>query len=151
MDLSVYQTATNESFYTSFLTYTWGMISDIDIESEILRSLGEFRNDVWAVWRLVNLRTYKGIFSYLPETKNTCNMNDASADDDANRNIENTKVSIQPNMPEINSDELPSDWITFEAEFILLWVSHVTHAATKTMHSPNSTLDDGIFKVLIVR
>jgi len=151
MDLSVYQTATNESLYTSFLTYTWGMISDIDIESEILRSLGEFRIDVWAIWRWINLRTYKGTFSYLPVPTNTFNKNDVGADDDANSNIENTKANIQPRMPQIKSDELPSGWITFEAEFLILWASHVTHAATKTMHSPDSTLDDGIFKVLIVR
>lgn len=155
MDLSVYQTATNESFYTSFLTYSWGMIADIDIESEMIRFLGELRNDVWAVWRLINLRTYKGKFSYLPAPTNTCTVgkNDAGVDDDINRNAANARSSanIQPNMPDIKSDELTSDWISFEAEFFILWASHVTHAATKSMHSPDSTLDDGIFKVLIVR
>jgi diacylglycerol kinase family enzyme len=35
--------------YTSFLTFTWAMIADVDIDSECLRFLGESRYDVWYV------------------------------------------------------------------------------------------------------
>lgn len=44
----------------------WGFISDIDIESERLRSIGYQRFAIWSMHRLINLRTYYGTLSYLP-------------------------------------------------------------------------------------
>ncbi|KFB52893.1 AGAP006995-PA-like protein [Anopheles sinensis] len=50
----------------SFLSVGWGLISDIDIESERLRAIGGQRFTVWSVHRLISLRTYHGTVSYLP-------------------------------------------------------------------------------------
>ena len=44
MDLSLYQT--RSSTYLSFLTFSWGIVADIDIESEAVRFLGSLRMDV---------------------------------------------------------------------------------------------------------
>lgn len=49
----------------SFLSIGWGLISDIDIESERLRAIGYQRFAIWSVHRLINLRTYNGTLSYL--------------------------------------------------------------------------------------
>ncbi|XP_059471901.1 sphingosine kinase 2-like isoform X2 [Neocloeon triangulifer] len=48
----------------SFLSIGWGLISDIDIESERLRAIGGQRFTVWSLARLVGLRTYRGRLSY---------------------------------------------------------------------------------------
>lgn len=53
----------------SFLSVGWGLISDIDIESERLRALGYQRFTIWTLHRLINLRTYRGKISYLPKEK----------------------------------------------------------------------------------
>jgi len=54
----------------SFLSVGWGLIADIDIESERLRSIGAQRFTLWAIKRLITLRTYKGRVSYLlPKNK----------------------------------------------------------------------------------
>ncbi|KAH8379181.1 hypothetical protein KR009_003405 [Drosophila setifemur] len=50
----------------SFLSIGWGLISDVDIESERIRLLGYHRFTVWTLYRLANLRTYNGRISYLP-------------------------------------------------------------------------------------
>jgi len=50
----------------SFLSVGWGILSDIDIESERLRMLGEHRFAVWGLNRLAKLRLYRGRVSYLP-------------------------------------------------------------------------------------
>ncbi|XP_017127095.1 sphingosine kinase 2 [Drosophila elegans] len=55
----------NRSLY-SFLSIGWGLISDVDIESERIRLLGYQRFTIWTLYRLVNLRTYNGRISYLP-------------------------------------------------------------------------------------
>lgn len=48
----------------SFLSIGWGLLSDIDIESERLRTIGGSRFTLWALARLVGLRVYKGVVSY---------------------------------------------------------------------------------------
>ena len=110
------------------MTLSWGIIADVDLESEVIRCLGIFRNDVWAVWRIINLRTYHGRFSYRP----------LSSDNNSEH------------LP-LLSKNLPSDWITIEDDFILFWACQVTHAASNTLNSPDSRLSDGEFQVLIVR
>lgn len=64
MDLIRLQTSNSTIF--SFLSVGWGIIADIDIESERLRSLGKTRFTLWAFHRIANLKTYKGRLSYLP-------------------------------------------------------------------------------------
>jgi Diacylglycerol kinase catalytic domain len=52
-DVASYQIGTDPTAittYTSFLTFTWAMIADLDIDSECLRFLGESRYDVWYVF-----------------------------------------------------------------------------------------------------
>lgn len=48
----------------SFLSVGWGLISDIDIESERLRMIGYQRFTIWSLHRLISLRTYHGTVSY---------------------------------------------------------------------------------------
>ncbi|XP_031558593.1 sphingosine kinase 1-like [Actinia tenebrosa] len=55
----------NDRFF-SFLSLTWGIISDVDLESEKHRYLGNARFTVGAVIRIIGLRTYRGRLSYLP-------------------------------------------------------------------------------------
>lgn len=52
--------------YYSLLSIAWGLISDVDIESEKLRFLGKIRTDIYAILRILNLRKYPGHFSFLP-------------------------------------------------------------------------------------
>ena len=52
--------------FFSFLSLTWGIISDIDIESERLRLLGNARFTAGAVSRILALRIYSGKLAYLP-------------------------------------------------------------------------------------
>lgn len=50
----------------SFLSFSWAIIADIDIESEKWRCCGGARFTVGAVVRAVALRKYRGRVSYLP-------------------------------------------------------------------------------------
>lgn len=42
----------------------WGLTSDIDIESECLRCLGEIRYEIWGYLSVINLRKYRFRFMY---------------------------------------------------------------------------------------
>ncbi|XP_005092962.2 sphingosine kinase 2 [Aplysia californica] len=64
MDLVVMQMP--ELTVYSFLSMTWGLLADIDYESEKYRSFGEARFTVGAIRRILSLRIYKGKISFLP-------------------------------------------------------------------------------------
>ncbi|XP_076394116.1 sphingosine kinase 2 isoform X2 [Megachile rotundata] len=57
---------TRNQILFSFLSVGWGLLADIDIESERLRAIGGQRFTVWTIARLIGLRTYRGKVSYLP-------------------------------------------------------------------------------------
>ena len=66
MDLATVRTKTNETSYMLLLAQ-WGMIADIDIESEKLRRLGgKVRDTLGALKCIVQRRTYSGLLHYLP-------------------------------------------------------------------------------------
>jgi diacylglycerol kinase family enzyme len=51
------------------LSVSWGLIADIDIESEKFRRLGELRMTIMALIRLIRLRSYRGTLYLLPTDK----------------------------------------------------------------------------------
>lgn len=81
MPMDLVRVETRNQILFSFLSVGWGLIADIDIESERLRAIGGQRFTVWSVARLIGLRTYKGKISYL-----TCNKVPST------ENIQNGKI-----------------------------------------------------------
>lgn len=63
LDLVMTETAKGKRIL-SFLSIGFGLLSDIDIESERLRIIGESRFAVWAVARCANLRKYRATISF---------------------------------------------------------------------------------------
>ncbi|CAH3174960.1 unnamed protein product [Porites evermanni] len=66
LDLDICSVVTPTEKLFAFLSVTWGMVSDVDIESEKYRYLGETRFLVGAIIKILGLRTYRGRLSYLP-------------------------------------------------------------------------------------
>ena len=128
IDLSRYETKSNS--YTSFLTFSWAMIADIDIESECIRWAGFLRMDIWGVVRLLFLRKYRARFSYIPAT-------------------EGTRTQKIPPLSEPIPDS--KEWVKFEDDFILFWASQMTHAGEQMFNAPSCRINDGIFHIMIVR
>jgi sphingosine kinase len=106
----------------SFLSLAWGLISDVDIESEKLKFLGALRFDVYALILMSLLRTYKGRFTYLPHP-----------------NFENTKNNSSPG------------WQVMEDDFIFLWAMNTPWAAHDMNVTPYASLNDGAIDVLVMR
>lgn len=48
----------------SFLSFSWGIISDLDINSEFLRCLGGFRFEVYGAWRVIKMKRYRAKLTY---------------------------------------------------------------------------------------
>lgn len=61
----------------SFLSVTWSIISDVDLDSDYLRCLGTFRFTLYGIIRCCFLRKYYGSFYYLPiENENKISLDD---------------------------------------------------------------------------
>jgi sphingosine kinase len=46
----------------SFLSVSWAVIADCDINSEVIRSLGSMRFTLWGLWRVLALARYEASF-----------------------------------------------------------------------------------------
>ncbi len=114
----------NNLEYYSFLSLAWGLISDVDIESEKFKFLGALRFDLYALMLLSSLRTYKGKFSFLPHAD--CKL-----------------------PPGQTSQQ--GEWRMIEADFIFLWAMNTPWAAYDMNVTPDAQLNDGAMDVLIMR
>ncbi len=128
VDISRYETKSKS--YTSFLTFSWAMIADIDIESECIRWAGFLRMDIWGVVRVLFLRKYRAKFSYLPPAA-------------ARKTI---------GMPPL-TEPLPDDegWVVSEDDFIIFWASQSSHAGEHMFNAPPCKLNDRVFQIMVVR
>ncbi len=116
----------NRKFY-SFLSLAWGLISDVDIESEKFSFLGSLRFDLYSLLLICLLRTYKGRFSFIPAPK--------------------------WQLPQHIRDTVKQDgeWSIFEDEFIFLWAMNTAWAAHDMNVTPYAEINDGAIDVLIMR
>jgi len=142
-DITTLKSSPTKSYY-GFLTFCWAFIADCDLESEVLRCLGigGLRVDLWAVWRVINLRKYRARFSYLPPP--------SKSDETDNQSEEKKEGNIDGVLP-LPTEDIPTNWKTIEDDFILVWCHQVTHAGSNAHSSPMSKLQDGVFQVMIIR
>jgi len=130
VDLARYEVA--RSLYAGFLTFSWAFIADVDLDSECIRWMGVLRNDVWAAYRILVNRSYRARFSYLPPPP------------------QSDHGGVAASLPPLD-EPVPEGWTTIEGDFVLFWASQVTHAAHNTFQSPLSQLQDGLFRIMVVR
>lgn len=137
----------NGQIYYSFLSFSWGIISDVDIESEKLRFLGSLRTDIYALMRILKLRSYSGIFSYLP-----ANLSEPDA-------IAAAKTECQPfdRCPICsfdNAQTLEADrqvWPVIQDNFVLIWAMNISYATHNIKAAPYAHLSDGNMDIILVR
>jgi sphingosine kinase len=113
----------NGQEYYSFLSLAWGLISDVDIESEKLKFLGALRFDVYALMLLSLLRIYRGRFSYL----------------------------LHPDFNQLQENSSSTAWQVMEDNFIFLWAMNTPWAAHDMNVTPYAKLNDGAIDVLVMR
>ena len=115
----------NNKQYYSFLSLAWGLISDVDIESEKLKFLGSLRFDLYALFLISLLRTYKGKLSFVPHPD--C------------KNLNRQGISKQ------------GEWQVIEDDFIFVWAMNTPWAAHDMNVAPHAQLDDGAIYILVMR
>ena len=164
MDLVAINTASGRSMY-SFLSVGWGLLSDIDIESERLRFLGEPRFTVWSLLRTMNLRSYKGRLSFklaqrAPPTEATVQRAEMSREIDGDaweqRESYATAEALPCHTPPAThlrplGEPVPEDWAVVVDEFLFMYAVNCAYIGTDARFAPDSSCDDGKMALVFVR
>ena len=148
--LDVSRASTKSNSYYSFLSLSWGLVADVDINSESLRWMGEARFTVSGLSRVATKKLYRGRLSMLLANQDHDGI-DVENDMHAS---ESGKYVDGYNMPPLDEPldvvDNPS-WKVIEDDFVLLWVVQTSHASTSFYTGPGVTLNDGVFTITLVR
>lgn len=152
-----------------FLSTSWAIISDIDLESESLRCLGAARFDVYGALRAFCLRKYRGRFSYLPadvseragagwsaaggagkgDVEAGGSESGASGLDGGGHSDDSVGGGAPPAIRSLVpfGRPTPLSWRTVEGTFTLLYVTNSSHQSIGVCAAPGSRHDDGVLTV----
>ena len=124
---------TNPPIY-SFLSQAWGMPSDVDIESESMRWLGDLRFTIEALFKICKFKHYDATLSYIPvTTENRHNLH-----------------KYQSYTWNNNIDE-DFGWITIDDKFLMVWICNLPYMTSDMKVSPYSKLDDGLMHLIMIK
>ena len=125
----------------SFLSLGWGLMSDIDVDSDWLRVLGELRFTIYGIVRLFTATSYKGKLAYLPKVPH--------------RHETNLEPPNEPALAEtgdkLDCGENKSSWTHIEDYFACLYAVHQSHISSRTKIAPASSLTDQTIYLTYVR
>jgi len=114
---------------TSFLSLSAATISDIDIESEKLRCMGEARFTMWGLLRVLKPLRLEYKLEYWPA--------DAVG-----------PIVKEPHV----SEELPAGpWQTIEDSFAILWGMNMEWGSSTLCPCPGASMNDGMWHILLLR
>jgi sphingosine kinase len=158
-----------------FLSTSWAIVSDLDIESERLRWMGNLRFDVYGVMRAVALRKYRGKLHFLPPGVASAAAAGSSASVSHGTATATGSSATSPSSvvmataggaaadgaaacgpPALHhlvpfSQPVPAHWTTIDDTFTLLWITNTTHQSIGLATAPDSSHNDGVFTVSLVR
>uniref|UniRef100_A0A8C8BG74 sphingosine kinase n=1 Tax=Otus sunia TaxID=257818 RepID=A0A8C8BG74_9STRI len=138
MDLVSLSTASGKRLF-SFLGFGWGFISDVDIDSEKYRRLGNARFTLGTLQCLAKLRVYQGRLSYLP----------AAPEQDtppAPRDPPADSLLVPLGQP------VPPHWtVVPEEEFVSVYAIYQSHLGTNLLMAPAARLHDGCIHLFYLK
>ena len=138
----------------SVLGFIMGLISDIDIESEHLRFLGQaVRTNLYAVMRIATFRNFKITLSYLPvddAVYDSTRSTDDSESCDKSSSSASTTSLINDHLAPF-AEAVPSNWRTVENELIQVSGLGLSHVSEDITFHPSVQLDDGKMMLALIK
>ena len=163
-------TASGKNMY-SFLSVGWGLLSDIDIESERLWFLGESRFAAWTLVRTFNLKSYRGRLSFKlvqsavpsPAAATVTQSHSRGTDIDRlydqewkQRDSYASAETLPCHVPapvhlKPLSEPVPDDWVVIDGEFLFMYAVNCAYIGTDVLFAPNLSTDDGRIALVFIR
>lgn len=136
-----------ETVFFSVLMLAWGLISDIDIESEKYRWMGSARLEFYALKRILRLRKYNGSICFVP----------APGFEDVGEASGSCVDSMQPLKPRQHGYQGPkfdlqnANWRKLNGPFVSVWLHNVPWGAENTLAAPDAKFEDGYLDFIVMR
>ena len=127
----------------------WGFSGDVDVETEVIRGIGELRFVFGALWRCLNRRTYRANISYLPiEEDSTTKISVIEAN---NTDLPEAKNGIQTVVGEkiVTSEPTanPETWIDIPGPFTNVLFSISPTLSHDLFCAPTHKFGSGYFTI----
>jgi sphingosine kinase len=110
----------------------WGILADIDIESEVIRSIGESRFTLWSLLRIAKLKTYNAQLSYTLLGRNKSRNTD-------------------PGVGDENENRPPATETLIEGDFVSVYASCQSHIGSDIIFAPDATANDQLIHLTYIR
>ncbi|KAI6228623.1 DAGKc domain-containing protein [Aphelenchoides fujianensis] len=139
----------------SFLSIGWGLLAEIDIESESLRTICGGNRFFWgALWRVAFLRSYRARLSFLeapPDLPPEAADERSVYGERSIRKQPGKKEALEeadPWEPRVHFDvpgleqPIPADWTTIEGEFVAVYALSTSHISNVNIYAADSQLNE---------
>ncbi|KAM7254909.1 hypothetical protein ACFE04_020150 [Oxalis oulophora] len=141
-----------ETKFFSVLMLAWGLIADIDIESEKYRWMGKARIEFYALQRVIRLRYYTGRISFVPapgfeQYGEPTSYRDTPIPSRQEQAIDSQLRGYQG--PHVNLEKL--EWRTINGPFVSIWLHNVPWGAENTMAAPDAKFSDGYLDLIMMK
>ncbi|GAB4831289.1 hypothetical protein Ancab_005303 [Ancistrocladus abbreviatus] len=143
--------------YFSVLTLMWGLVADIDIESEKIRWMGSARFDIYGIQRILQLRKYHGRIHFVPAPGFDTHVEQTSQKAQSIQELQFGDTSEEePKFgeygyqgPHFDMDNM--NWRSMEGPFIFVWLHNVPWSGEHTMPAPDAKFSEGYLDLIVVR
>ncbi|CAG7898041.1 hypothetical protein HID58_029580 [Brassica napus] len=134
----------NTKFF-SVLMLAWGLVADIDIESEKFRWMGSARMDFYAVQRIISLRQYNGRVLFLPAPGF-----ESYGQPTSYRLYKEPPVkALGYQGPDTKFEDV--EWREIKGPFVSVWLHNVPWGAENNLVAPAAKFSDGFLDLIVVK
>ncbi|XP_051125379.1 sphingosine kinase 1-like [Andrographis paniculata] len=147
----------NTRFFSA-LMLAWGLVADIDIESEKYRWMGSARFDVYGLIRVFRLRKYDGNILFVPASGfesygETLDLESVITIEGENETKSNDgKVKTLEKGYEGPKFDLKSlNWRKIDGPFVSIWLHNVPWGSESTMAAPDAKFSDGFLDLIMIK
>ncbi|XP_020222547.1 sphingosine kinase 2 isoform X2 [Cajanus cajan] len=157
--LDVVTITQGETRFFSVLMLAWGLVADIDIESEKYRWMGSARIDFYALTRIINLRHYTGCLYFVPAPgfeaygeptsyPGISTIKGSNSDlIDEEQPVTLKRLGYQG--PEIDLDN--PGWRVLNGPFISVWLHNVPWGSENVKPAPDAKFSDGYLDLIVMK
>ncbi|CAN8231139.1 unnamed protein product [Cochlearia groenlandica] len=133
--------------FFSVLMIAWGLVADIDIESEKFRWMGNVRFDIYGFQRITCLRQYNGQILFTPAPGFESFGQPASCSVGKESSSSDTALGYRGPDKEFEDQE----WREIKGPFVSVWLHNVPWSAENTLAAPDAKFSDGFLDLIVMK
>ncbi|KAM3306561.1 sphingosine kinase 2 isoform X1 [Capsicum chacoense] len=147
--LDVATISQGQSRFFSVLMLAWGLIADIDIESEKYRWMGSARIDFYAMQRIFRLRRYNGCIKFVAAPGYETYGEPAEPEGETISEVKSNFVQHKGYRgPALHMKEFNRK---IEGPFVSVWLHNVPWGGQDALAAPDAKFSDGYLDLVLIK